>query len=114
LNFNLIFVLQILQTDLDCSSSMAFGLTSCNPDSICVDSLPDDSDLLLNRPEYWVVKKEAANNPVAGDELAFTITLSGKVSQSVLFSYALSIHGPSVAVEKTSGKGNDVSMLMLQ
>ena len=65
------------QTEPAYTSSMAFGLTSCNPNLICADSLPDDSDLLLNRPEYWVVKKEAANSPVAGDELAFTLTPSG-------------------------------------
>ena len=56
---------------------MAFGLTSCDPSAIQPSCLPDDSHYLLDRPEYWVVKKDAASGPIAGDELCFIITHSG-------------------------------------
>lgn len=58
---------------------MAFGLTSCNPESISSNLLPDDSYLLQDRPEYWVVKKEAGNSPCIGDEFGFTVSPSGNV-----------------------------------
>merc|ERR1712020_379964 len=59
--------------------SLAFGLTNCSPDSIHVEELPGDSDLLLDRPEYWVVSKDVANCPAVGDELSFTIKTDGSV-----------------------------------
>ncbi|CAG7733667.1 unnamed protein product [Allacma fusca] len=75
-------VIQVLQSDLEFASSMAFGLTACDPDTIQSVVLPDDSHFLLDRPEYWVVKKDAANSPAAGDELCFTVTHSGEVLMS--------------------------------
>lgn len=65
---------------------MAFGLTACNPQSVYSDSLPEDSHLLLDRPEYWVVKKDIANNPVAKDILAFTLSATGKLDNVRLIS----------------------------
>ncbi|XP_021961223.1 protein neuralized isoform X2 [Folsomia candida] len=76
-------LIQILHKELEFSSSMAFGLTACNPQSVYSDSLPEDSHLLLDRPEYWVVKKDIANNPVAKDILAFTLSATGEVTMSV-------------------------------
>jgi len=56
---------------------MAFGLTSCNPGFVHPEFLPEDSHLLIDRPEYWVVKKDVANNPSSRDILAFSMSLSG-------------------------------------
>lgn len=60
------------------STSLAFGLTACNPQSVRSDLLPGDSHLLLDRPEYWVVKKDIANSPNTKDVLAFTVSSTGK------------------------------------
>ena len=59
--------------------SLAFGLTNCSPDSIRIEELPEDSDLLLDRSEYWVVSKDVANCPAIGDELSFTVKTDGSV-----------------------------------
>jgi protein neuralized len=58
---------------------VAFGLTSCDPTTIDVQNLPEDSDLLLDRSEYWVVSKDVANCPASGDELSFQINRDGSV-----------------------------------
>jgi len=66
-----------LGTEGDYSGSLAFGLTSCNPEFVNPNYLPEDSFLLQDRKEYWVVQKEVGNRPVAGDELAFTLSVKG-------------------------------------
>ena len=72
-------VIQVLQTEDSYIGSLAFGLTNCSPDSIRVEDLPEDSDLLLDRSEYWVVSKDVANCPSIGDELSFTVKADGSV-----------------------------------
>jgi len=72
-------VLQILATENMYVGSLACGLTSCDPSSIDVGSLPEDSDMLLDRPEYWVVSKDIASRPEVGDELSFLINSDGSV-----------------------------------
>lgn len=67
-------VLQVLQTDELYAGSLAFGLTTCDPSTINGNDLPEDPHQLLDRSEYWVVIKDVANAPQAGDELAFKIT----------------------------------------
>lgn len=62
--------------------ALALGLTSCDPARLTADDLPDDSDLLLDRPEYWVVSKDVASSPQYGDEIAFTVTHLGEVQMS--------------------------------
>ena len=48
-------VVQVVSTEVSYIGSLAFGLTNCDPSTIDVRELPEDSDLLLDRPEYWVV-----------------------------------------------------------
>ena len=43
-----------------------------------ISDLPDDADLLLDRPEYWVVHKDVCAKPDVGDELSFSLTASGQ------------------------------------
>lgn len=62
--------------------ALALGLTSCDPARLTVADLPDDSDLLLDRPEYWVVSKDVASSPQRFDEIAFTVTHFGEVQMS--------------------------------
>lgn len=75
-------IIQILKTDNMFVGSLALGLTSCDPQTLQHSDLPDDSDLLLDRPEYWVVSKDVASTLVRGDELCFSISVSGEVSIS--------------------------------
>lgn len=42
-------VIQIIETENMYIGSLAFGLTSCDPSSIEVSSLPEDADMLLDR-----------------------------------------------------------------
>lgn len=74
--------MQVLQTDELYSGSLTFGLTTCDPCALVTDELPEDSHKLLDRPEYWVVVKDVANGPQAGDEIAFEISESGKVQMT--------------------------------
>ncbi|XP_068978517.1 protein neuralized isoform X2 [Bombus flavifrons] len=75
-------VVQILATEPMYVGALALGLTSCDPARLTAEDLPDDSDLLLDRPEYWVVSKDVASSPQPGDEIAFTVTHFGEVQMS--------------------------------
>jgi len=75
-------VIQIIETENMYIGSLAFGLTSCDPSSIEVSSLPEDADMLLDRPEYWVVSKDVASSPETGDELSFGVNGDGSVEFS--------------------------------
>ncbi|XP_045530371.1 protein neuralized isoform X1 [Pieris brassicae] len=72
-------IVQILSTDAEYSGSLAIGLTSCDPATLRTCDLPDDAEQLLDRPEYWVVRRDAANDLRRGDELAVTLTFDGEV-----------------------------------
>ncbi|XP_043480594.1 protein neuralized isoform X3 [Leptopilina heterotoma] len=75
-------VVQILATEPMYVGALALGFTSCDPSRLTFADLPDDSDLLLDRPEYWVVSKDVASSPQPGDEIAFTVTHYGEVQMS--------------------------------
>ncbi|XP_073998222.1 E3 ubiquitin-protein ligase neur isoform X4 [Rhodnius prolixus] len=75
-------VVQVLATEPLYLGALAMGLTSCDPSTLGPNNLPDDADILLDRPEYWVVSKDVATGPLRGDELAFVITSSGEVQMS--------------------------------
>ncbi|XP_067656898.1 protein neuralized-like isoform X1 [Haliotis asinina] len=75
-------VIQILGIDRSYVGGLAFGMTACDPNRISTDDLPDDSDLLLDRPEYWVVNKDVCRTPDIGDELSFFLTNEGEVRYS--------------------------------
>ncbi|XP_076368522.1 E3 ubiquitin-protein ligase neur isoform X2 [Tachypleus tridentatus] len=72
-------VIQVTKTEQMYVGALAFGLTSCDPATVNGIDLPEDADSLLDRPEYWVVKKDIGNSPQLGDELTFLITNSGEV-----------------------------------
>jgi len=69
--------ISILAIDASFSGSLAFGLTCCDPAALRTDLLPDDSDQLLDRPEYWVVNKDVCAGPEVGDQLIFHLTKEG-------------------------------------
>ncbi len=78
------FIIQILKTDSIYGGSLALGLTSCNPAHLSAGELPEDSDNLLDRPEYWVVSKDLGQivSMQQGDEIKFTVTINGEVQIS--------------------------------
>ncbi len=63
-------------------NGLAFGLTSCDPIQLWPEWLPNDSDDLLDRAEYWVGIKDVAASPQTTDELAFWITDRGALTIS--------------------------------
>ncbi|XP_045465468.1 protein neuralized isoform X1 [Harmonia axyridis] len=75
-------VCQILNTDAMFQGCLALGLTSCDPSSLRSSDLPDDSNFLLDRPEYWVISRDFARNLNQGDEISFCIALNGEVQIS--------------------------------
>ncbi|XP_055680242.1 protein neuralized [Lutzomyia longipalpis] len=77
-----ILIVQVLRTETMYVGALALGLTSCDPATLMPTDLPDDSDLLLDRPEYWVVSKDIASTPNRGDEITFCVTVKGEVTIS--------------------------------
>ncbi|KAK3853856.1 hypothetical protein Pcinc_039625 [Petrolisthes cinctipes] len=75
-------VVQVLHTEAMYVGALAFGLTAANPAGLEPSDLPEDCDLLLDRPEYWVVSKDVAASPQPGDELAFALSHHGEVTFS--------------------------------
>ncbi|CAB3367368.1 Hypothetical predicted protein [Cloeon dipterum] len=75
-------VIQVLATEAMYVGALAFGVTSCDPNNLKANSLPDDSDLLLDRPEFWALKKDVASTPEAGTELAFQLLPNGQLTIS--------------------------------
>lgn len=75
-------IVQVLRTERMYVGALALGLTSCDPATLQPSDLPDDSEQLLDRPEYWVVSKDIASSPSRGDEIAFMITSAGEVQIS--------------------------------
>ena len=61
-------------------------MTSCDPDELRAtypdadEVLGDDPDVLMDRPEYWVVVKNVPSDPTSeiGDELTFKLTDDGQ------------------------------------
>lgn len=72
-------VLQVLSIDRSFIGGLGFGLTACDPSTVDPSSLPDDSDHLLDRLEYWVVNKDVCRNPEVGDEISFYLSDTGEV-----------------------------------
>ncbi|XP_069140016.1 protein neuralized-like isoform X2 [Argopecten irradians] len=75
-------VIQVLGVDRSYVGGLGVGLTACNPSRVQLDDLPDDSDLLLDRPEYWVVNKDVCRSPDVGDELCFHLSNEGELKYS--------------------------------
>ena len=76
-------VVRILETESTYIGSLAFGLSGAEPRHLSSSSLPEDSELLLARPEYWVLSKDVLANPHAGDEICLTLALDGAVLCSI-------------------------------
>ena len=77
-------MIQILGVDRSYVGGLAFGFTAYDPAHVDSDELPDDSDLLLDRKEYWVVNKDVCRGPEIGDELCFHLTLNGRYREGIL------------------------------
>lgn len=70
---------KVIGVDSGFSEFLTFGLTTCNPSSLqdTVRSLPEDTDALYDRPEYWVFKKDLKCG--LDDELVFITSDDGRV-----------------------------------
>ena len=76
-------VVRIMETEATYIGSIAFGLTTADPRYLKSSELPEDSDLLSQRQEYWVHTKDVLPDPQDGDEVTFTLSLDGAVLCSV-------------------------------
>ena len=76
-------VVRIMETEATYIGSIAFGLTTADPRYLKSSELPEDSDLLSQRQEYWVHTKDVLSDPQDGDELTFSLSLDGAVLCSV-------------------------------
>lgn len=75
-------VIQVLSTEPMFEGYLGLGLTSCDPSNLQSSDLPDDSNFLLDRPEYWVISKDFARHLNRGDEISFCIASTGEVQIS--------------------------------
>ncbi|KAK6638973.1 hypothetical protein RUM43_007243 [Polyplax serrata] len=75
-------IIQVVARETMYAGGLAFGLTSCDPDTLDMSVLPEDSNSLLDRREYWVVQKDVASTPQIGDELVFSVLHTGEVQFS--------------------------------
>jgi len=85
-------VVQVLSVDPAYTGGLAFGVTCCNPDTLRSEMLPDDADLLLDRPEYWVVNKDVCAKAQVADELTFYLTEDGEFCWCVEADSCPSVH----------------------
>ncbi|XP_019635825.1 PREDICTED: protein neuralized-like [Branchiostoma belcheri] len=77
-----IFV-QVIEVTPRYLGGLAFGVTSCDPQLLnAFIDLPDDSESLMDRPEYWVIYKDLSV-PDEGDQLTFTINSEGELRHHV-------------------------------
>ncbi|GJQ88156.1 putative zinc ion binding protein [Trypoxylus dichotomus] len=72
-------VVQVLAMEPMFQGCLSLGLTSCDPATLQPSDLPDDSNFLLDRPEYWVISRNFARNLNVGDEISFCIAPNGEV-----------------------------------
>ena len=80
LRINESLIIKVLQVDDLYEGSLCLGLTSCNPQTIEPNDLPDDSSALLDRPEYWVECRELPSlNVMQGDEIRCCIRPTGEL-----------------------------------
>uniref|UniRef100_A0A1Y1LAX8 Protein neuralized n=1 Tax=Photinus pyralis TaxID=7054 RepID=A0A1Y1LAX8_PHOPY len=75
-------VIQVISTEPMFEGYLGLGLTSCDPANLQTSDLPDDSNFLLDRPEYWVISKDFARHLNRGDEISFCIAPNGEVQIS--------------------------------
>ena len=71
--------------DVSFTGGLTVGMTACDPVTLTHDDFPDDSDQLLDRPEYWVVHKDVLTSAEVGDELSFMLTNDGECCTLFLF-----------------------------
>lgn len=75
-------VVQVLAIEPMFQGCLGLGLTACDPSTLQSSDLPDDSNFLLDRPEYWVVSRDFARNLNRGDEISFYVSPNGQVQIS--------------------------------
>lgn len=86
--------------DASYTGGLTVGMTACDPLSLAIADLPDDSDQLLDRPEYWVVHKDVVTSAEVGDELSFSMSNDGKhcIHMGTGWEIGLALHAHSLVV----------------
>lgn len=97
-------VISILSITNEYSGGLAFGMTSCNPNTINKSNLPDDSDFLLDFPDYWVVHKDVYTKPEINDELTFHLALSGRCRRRIFVCFSCLVRPVNIYKSWRRGK----------
>ncbi|XP_002738165.1 protein neuralized-like [Saccoglossus kowalevskii] len=71
-------VIEVLETTPRYLGCLAVGVTSCDPAVLTPSMLPEDSEDLYDRQEYWALSRDIAL-PDSGDQLSFIINPDGEV-----------------------------------
>ncbi|KAJ0169781.1 hypothetical protein K1T71_014387 [Dendrolimus kikuchii] len=77
-----IISIKILKTEKTHLENLSIGVTSCDPTTLLPSDLPDDVEMLDDRPEYWEVNSDVVNRLKEGDEFKVTLTVNEEVQVS--------------------------------
>lgn len=75
-----IMFVQILETRRGRSGSLGIGVTSWDPENLKPEDLPEDPEMLIDRPEYWVTRSDLANNLKRGDYIGLSLRHNGEIN----------------------------------
>lgn len=59
---------------------MTVGMTTTDPATLRRNSLPNDPHKLLDRPEYWAIRRDVHTRPKIGNEISFRLQREGLIS----------------------------------
>lgn len=68
--------IEILET-MESSGSLTIGITSWDPHVLHGGNLPEEPGLLLDRPEYWMMRENMADGMKRGDYLELNLKVNG-------------------------------------
>ena len=80
-----ILICKVMDCDTNISSILLFGLTTCNPNSLQNQNLPDDTAALTGQysSSQWFIEHDLSTNISMYDELAFWFDSNGRIYLSI-------------------------------
>jgi hypothetical protein len=80
-----VLICKVMDCDANISSMLLFGLTTCNPTSLQNQTLPEDTDTLVQQysSSRWFIDNDINANISMYDELAFWFDSNGRINLSI-------------------------------
>ena len=80
-----VFICKVMDCDTNISSILLFGLTTCNPNSLQNQNLPEETTALISQysSSKWFVDQDIGGTIAMYDELAFWFDSNGRVYLSI-------------------------------